>query len=62
MFIIIKKMKNTITSMSEFDRKYFPVFYQKKEEELFLREATPEERGKYMAKKSIDKIIKFLKN
>jgi len=58
MFIIMKKMETAIYSINEFKKIYYPNHYK---EEL-IQNMTPEERGKDMAKKSIDKIIKFLKN
>ena len=50
-----------ITSMEDFERKYFPEDYARKKEQRILN-GTPEETGKYLAKQSIDKIIKSLKN
>jgi len=51
-------METTIHSINEFKKIYYPNHYK---EEL-IKNMTPGERGKDMAKKSIDKIIKYLKN
>ena len=48
-------MEDTITSIDEFNRKYFPKFYQKKKEEKLFRKGTPEEIGEYFAQKTIEK-------
>ena len=51
-------METTIHSIDEFKKIYYPNHYK---EEL-IKNMTPEEVGKYLAQKSIDKIIKSLKN
>ena len=51
-------MLKTITSMEEYDREYFPKHYKEK----LIKNMTPEEAGRYMAKKSIDKIRMYLED